>query len=647
MPQQASHRGQVPKWILGMAGAIVYATVAGPELTSLEEVCARFPFSEQEREGEEPLVFEWVIEVEAELSALWPLMIDTSRLNRALGMPEMTIEERDGLLHGKARNGYRIHEWVEFPWNWNSPVYTVCTRVYSRGYGRRVRVVYFFEVPSEGTVKLHVRFWWIPRGIIGRIGLKLGMPRVESGYRRVVAALAQQLAAPTPAIYSAPAPSMAPESLAVLSSIRRRLLEYGVSAELVDLLIDYVQTADDLDAYRIQVRALALRWGVEEASLLDTCLLATREGLLQLSWDVICPHCRGVREEAQTLGDLPKLGACEVCDIDFTTDKENAIEVTFHVHPQLRQIPKLQFCTAEVSSRMHIMLQRKVAAGVTVEELVMLPVGRYRLRTRGDTNGRYLDVAADVVHDPLQWRPGDSGELASGPRLELQLINDTELEQLFVIESAQWADIALRPAHLFSNPGFRDLFSEEYLGADVQLDLGNQTILFTDMVGSTRFYQLQGDPGAFVEIRRHFTEVFAIVAVNRGAVVKTIGDAVMAAFASPLDAVRASSEIHAAFHQHREDSPVRLRISLNAGPCIAVNLNTSIDYFGGTVNVAAKLQACAEAGEIAMSPSVYEAPGVPEFLASQQARFEDFEFHPKSLDGVIPVRRWCTFKQSP
>src|SRR5699024_7043552 len=124
-------------------------------------------------------------------------------------------------------------------------------------------------------------------------------------------------------------------------------------------------------------------------------------------------------------------------------------------------------------------------------------------------------------------------------------------------------DHALRAGQLLSFQDFRDLFSEDYIGADVRLGVGEQTLLFTDVVGSTAFYASRGDPAAFIEIKKHFDEVFAIVTRNRGAVVKTIGDAVMATFVSPLDAVRASHQIHAAFHPERADTPIRLRISLN------------------------------------------------------------------------------------
>src|SRR5262249_3833888 len=222
----------------------------------------------------------------------------------------------------------------------------------------------------------------------------------------------------------------------------------------------------------------------------------------------------------------------------------------------------------------------------------------------------------------------------------VRLFNDGSEPETFTIERATWSDDALRPGHLLSFQEFRDLFTEEYIGADVKLAVGEQTLLFTDVVGSTAFYAARGDPAAFVEIKRHFDEVFAIVSKNRGAVVKTIGDAVMATFVDPVDAVRASRQIHDAFHPGRTDTPIRLRISLNTGPCTAVRLNANADFSGGTVNVAAKLQALAEGYQIAMSDATYRAPGVADYLAAQRAELEPLSYSSKALPEPVGVQRW-------
>jgi class 3 adenylate cyclase len=213
-----------------------------------------------------------------------------------------------------------------------------------------------------------------------------------------------------------------------------------------------------------------------------------------------------------------------------------------------------------------------------------------------------------------------------------------------VVEELNWSDDALLPRDLFSFQEFRDLFSEQYIGADVQLEIGEQTIVFTDIVGSTRLYIDRGDPEAFVAVRHHFAEVFAIVNEHEGAVVKTIGDATMAAFSQTTQALRAAKRMHDAFRD-RSDTPVRLRVSVNRGTCIAVNLNSNIDYFGHTVNFAAKLQLAGGAGEIVVSDAVYGAPGVAELCAELGARFESLSLDVGGSDAN-KVWRWSTYGEA-
>lgn len=219
-----------------------------------------------------------------------------------------------------------------------------------------------------------------------------------------------------------------------------------------------------------------------------------------------------------------------------------------------------------------------------------------------------------------------------------------------MIEDLQWTDDALRPAHLFNLPEFRDIFAAEHLAPDVQLHVGEQTILFSDMVGSTRFYLRHGDAVAFGAVQRHFREVFDEIEGDRGVVVKTMGDAVMAAFFDPADAIRAARGLQRRFPGEATESSaegIRLRVSLSAGACIAVNLSHGIDYFGRTVNLAAKLQACVTSGQIAFPAALREDPRFEAALTQQRASLEEIELTLPSGGEPILVCRWDTTREPP
>jgi class 3 adenylate cyclase len=632
---------------------------------TLAEFTARHPWPENLQKLGKPLEWLWSFDIEASPDDLWVHIIDTSRLNRALGLSPIQFEERDGVLYGRAKNGGIRQEWIERPWDWVSGQYVHTVREYTRGFVYAVRGIYWIEPLGADRVRYYVYFGWVPRGVLGRVLLRLGMPGVRRGYERVLRELERDIARARPAVFEPPQPALPDGGPSRLASIRDALVQDGFDAALVERLVEYVRTGDELDLYRIQALSLAREWSVDEDEVLRLCLHATRQGLLDMSWDVICPHCRGVRQEARSLGDVPSLGACEVCDIDFSTDKANAIEITFHVHASIRDIPKVFFCSAEPSSKLHIKLQYAVAPGQRTEVRTRLEPGRYRMRLKGAERVRFLDVVdADDDHaaaddsndadgDALTWRAEgprdveDTDEVTAGPDPVLALHNDGDDDATFVIESAMWADGALRPARLFNLQEFRDLFSEEYLAAGVQLAVGEQTILFTDIVGSTRFYADRGDPAAFMEVKKHFTEIYEIVGRHHGAVVKTIGDAVMGSFSGPVDALAAAREIQRLFHDGRADTPIRVRVSLNTGSCIAVNLNSAIDYFGSTVNIAAKLQACAEAGEVSMSQAVLDSPGVRDYLDEVGAALRETSLSQKGTSEELAAAVWTIWQPAP
>ncbi len=170
---------------------------------------------------------------------------------------------------------------------------------------------------------------------------------------------------------------------------------------------------------------------------------------------------------------------------------------------------------------------------------------------------------------------------------------------------------------LVTTQTFRDLFRAEVIGATEGIGVRDVALLFTDLKGSTALYERIGDLTAFALVQRHFEKLRDVTARNGGALVKTIGDAVMAAFADPLDALRAALamlEETAAFNQAAARPDLVLKIGVHHGPAIAVTLNDRLDYFGQTVNIAARIQGLAEAAEIFVSEDVRKTPGADALL---------------------------------
>jgi class 3 adenylate cyclase len=417
-------------------------------------------------------------------------------------------------------------------------------------------------------------------------------------------------------------------------------VEDGTSPALIDRMIRFVETAPDDSIYRIRVKLLAREWNVREKELLLAFLAATRRGLFNLTWDVICPHCRGVREEVQSLGKIPKRGNCEVCKIDFDATSMNSLEVTFHVHPSIRKVEKVVFCAAEAGKKPHIKMQKTIRPKEELALQSLLSLGRYRLRIQGQELYNLLDIDEQTALGQVKWPDNlsqQSFKSAHFPTLVLQ--NTSPEAKTFILEESQMDQDTLRPVDLFSLQNFRDLFSQEALASDIKLEIGVQTILFTDLVGSTKFYEVEGDTVAFAEVRSHFLKAYEAVKNNDGAVIKTIGDAVMATFTHPLDGLKAAVEMQKYFNGKNPETRLRLRVTMNTGSCLAVNLNSNIDYFGNTVNLGAKIQAVAGAGQIGFTQSVADDTEVKKFLQESKLSVEKVDFEMKWAKKTIPVYR--------
>lgn len=132
-------------------------------------------------------------------------------------------------------------------------------------------------------------------------------------------------------------------------------------------------------------------------------------------------------------------------------------------------------------------------------------------------------------------------------------------------------------------------------------------VLFTDIAGSTAYFERHGDSAGRRKIQRHNDLLFPVVGRHGGRIVKTIGDAIMATFPSAQQAVDTAIEIQRILHQanaatRKQEEHIHVRIGVNYGTAL-VNEKDG-DPFGDMVNVAARIQATAGEGQIYVSETV-------------------------------------------
>src|SRR5258706_12896868 len=410
-------------------------------------------------------------------------------------------------------------------------------------------------------------------------------------------------------------------------------------------LVYLLEHADDLALQRLRPYQLADFWKLPRRQVLEVFLRAARSGILDMRWELLCPACRGVGASHASLNDVHKNAHCDSCNIDYTVNFDRQVEVVFRPNPTVRIIPaQLQYCLAGPQTGPHIVVNQMVPAGETIEVSAPLDDGHYSLTASGLSGELPVMASSDgaveqrITAEEAGW---PEGELQLGTHPRLLLVNQTALPQKFSLKRAAWRDDAATAADVTSLQLFRDLFSREALRAGEEIQISSVTLMFTDLRDSTRLYRQIGDAPAFGRVRQHFDLLEQAIAVEGGAVVKTMGDAVMAVFRQPADALRAIEVAHAAIVMLEGDPALEMKAGIHTGPCIAVTLNERLDYFGSTVNIAARLPGLAEGGEVVFSNEIKSDPEVNTWLGENHPTPLWFEAKVKGFDQPFSLwRMW-------
>ena len=456
------------------------------------------------------------------------------------------------------------------------------------------------------------------------------------------------------------------------------LLRQSADARVVASLEALIESGPDHRLNRINALDFAARSGLDEEDCISTFLHASRIGLVDLSWNVLCPGCGGVLDANATLRTLDRSEYhCALCAVGYEPTLDEMVEVTFTVSPRVRHI-----AAHDPNSLSLWEYARQIFwgsgfdlpedAGEEVLDEVILASLDLQPGEKGvislNLPAKFIIVFDPVTHatqfieasgeptrerqqlslvfDPVHTHSGTMA-LKPGP-LRLSLENKTSrrvLPGVWVADDQLHQMLERRKPfltakRLLTNQTFRDLYRTDTLDVDQRLKITSLTFLFTDLKGSTALYERVGDLVAFDLVKEHFRLLLEIVASEAGAVVKTIGDAVMATFPTPDRAVTAALRMREAMRtlnadRGRED--LLLNIGLHEGPCLAVMLNDRQDYFGQTVNVASRVQGLADSRAIFTTDAVVRHPEVARLLEKSGLEPKSGEYSVKGITDRLKI----------
>jgi class 3 adenylate cyclase len=436
------------------------------------------------------------------------------------------------------------------------------------------------------------------------------------------------------------------------------VLRQTADPAVADAILRLIEEGEDHELNRINLLDFAKQTGLDEERVISGFLHASRLGLFDLTWNVLCPGCSGVLDAHDTLKSLRHDDYhCGLCACGYEPSVDEQVEVAFTVSPRVRRIaahdpntlPLWEYYK-QIFWSSGIDLNRDSFASLTDEvtlDALELPAGERAVLSLQlppqfiivfepvTHSAQFIDVQGEPTKERQQLSliynkahaPVGTTTMRPGP-LRLSLDNQAGVRTLPTVFIAGDAlhDLLgkrrpfLTAKRMLSNQTFRDVFKADNLNIDQRLKITSLTFLFTDLKGSTALYERVGDLAAFDLVRAHFRALLEIIASEKGAVVKTIGDAVMATFVRPEHAIVAGLRMRAAMDKlnaERGSNDLVVKIGIHEGPCLAVMLNERQDYFGQTVNIAARVQSLSTSQEIHITGPVIDAPAVAEILNRQ------------------------------
>ncbi len=546
---------------------------------------------------------------------VWPLITDTDRTNRlVIGTSSVYKPIEPGAKSSarfvvETRAGGFSMSYEEAPFEWTLNKSFSVYRKMRSGPLRAYTYGVTLAPTSDGGTRATFRLELEPRHWALAPIAKLQGNRIVANMGRIAESIDAHLRD------SAPSPFIEPTTPANeerLDFAKRELVKRGLDGGVIDAIVTMIRSGPDADLVRMRPFEIAHGRGLDGREMLRALLHAVTLGLVELRWALVCPSCRTANDQVSSLAEIGDESHCQLCDLSYGIELDRAVEATFVPHPSVRQVTNQMFCIGGPWRTPHVVVQAIVEDGSSRTLEAPSEQARYRLFARGGAVAS-IDVADDAPEEANARLTGTEltpREIRLRPCGKLTVTNATAEPLHVKIERLGYATLAATAHVVTTMSEFRRFFSKDLLKPSTPLKVASCAILFSDLTGSTALYTKAGDAAAFRLVDDHFDVLRKVIDEQGGGVVKTMGDAVMAAFIEPIACVRAAIACLHAFEQFRIDAEngelTGIKIGLYAGPCYVITANEAIDYFGQTVNCASRVQHCADTGEIVFEEDLFE-----------------------------------------
>ncbi|ADV61622.1 serine/threonine protein kinase [Isosphaera pallida ATCC 43644] len=536
--------------------------------------------------------------------ALWPLVSNTERLNRAIGLPAVEFgpvgRRADGNPAGVGQRPAQARKfglnlrWTETPFEWVEGRRMGVLREFVSG--PFVWLTSLVELTPVGLgTELSHTISYLPRTRLGRwlgrfevnVNTRRNLDRV---YRRIDAALQGELANQDSRDPFEPVQPMTTKQRAELDRRLDRLVALGINPRVVERLGELIAWGSAQDLARIRPLEWAARAQLPPEAVLIACLHGIRQGIFQMRWDVICPVCRVASESRQSLRDLHDRETCPACRSELAIDFSSSVEMIVKAHPDLRTTDSATYCLGGPAHSPHVVAQILLEPRESFVLDLDLEPGRYRLRfrsgstQRGDSDSQvqprpdardpagsaqpatcldpqeFLPIGLDWTYEFWVWsdhapttswsfrtargpQPNWPEALRTGGQV-LAIHHDSPHEALIRVERVARREDALTAARLASHPVFRRLFPTEALEPGRLIPVESICLLAARFHESTADGDREREQEKYHEFQQFLEWLQAQVEEEQGVLLKTFNDGALAVFDSAASAVRTALKIH-------------------------------------------------------------------------------------------------------
>lgn len=409
--------------------------------------------------------FEKIVSCKHSAEQLWPYFSQVNEYNRTGGSSPVEYEvvpvfNSASLVIGTSKKLGISMRYKELPYEWHQPRFVHAEMFFETGPFRYLRIR-GEHLENRSDVKYTVDY--VPRRSFGFAGL------IAWGILQKFVQVFKMIDERLPESFSDPLGAKGFEdtrksTLRKAKELAQRWRYLVKDAVVPESLAEFILTAPNSLVVRMRPYALAKHLGTSRSETLEFCCLATREGFLEMSWDLICPSCGGAKSRSGTLEELGKQAHCDVCNIRYDADIERNVELSFKPRTTYRELDEREYCLQSPSHQFQIIAQVNIMPGATVCLPLSLRPGHYRLRCLGLLEETLFDCSYGRPCENVLLNVGsqlDQAEIACGSTFELHLKNDSESWRTIRFEHHGYREDAACASEVLKLPEYRESLNAE------------------------------------------------------------------------------------------------------------------------------------------------------------------------------------------